>query len=250
MARERRAELLRAKARAARQLDVEAEGGNSEAVGIWNEVVGRYLRRYFEELPMLSMSCCPFCGLPLLRSFDPFGLDGPWWRRSMRRLHPEPCPHFCVLRGAMNWRGLRPRGGTFPAHVGPEVPYVIPRLLEMKTMLAVIGTLQMETGYTVYTIAYFAERRPPDETLVANWPDQVHHFKDAEGRPGWREERDTWDFELGPWLERGKLRWCEPGSGNTALSLAAPSACPYVGLQGRRERIVVQEDDSWSDGLP
>ena len=35
------------------------------------------LNEYFERLPVVAMSACPFTGKPLLRSFDPFGVDGP-----------------------------------------------------------------------------------------------------------------------------------------------------------------------------
>src|SRR5918911_4198066 len=52
---------------------------------------------YFERLPRLTMSCCPFCGKPLIRSFDPYGLDGLWWRPDINTEEIPTCPHFCVL---------------------------------------------------------------------------------------------------------------------------------------------------------
>jgi hypothetical protein len=64
-----------------------------------------------------------------------------------------------VLRGAVNFNNLRPVAGRIEVWPGPEVPYVIPRLLEMPGMLAVISHIGMDTGYTVYPIAYSAESR-------------------------------------------------------------------------------------------
>ena len=34
--------------------------------------------QYFDRLPTPAMGCCPFDGKPLLRSFDPWGFEGPW----------------------------------------------------------------------------------------------------------------------------------------------------------------------------
>src|SRR6266536_5845633 len=82
---------------------------------------------YFEELPRIPLSCCPFDDRPLFRSFDPFGLDGPWWRGDAKPQEPPACPHFCVLLGALHFGGEEPRAGEFDVRPGPELPYVVPR---------------------------------------------------------------------------------------------------------------------------
>src|SRR5436190_1257232 len=57
---------------------------------------------YFSRIPRLAMGACPFCAKPLYRSFDPFGLEGLWWRSDAHPEEPAACPHFCVLLGAVD----------------------------------------------------------------------------------------------------------------------------------------------------
>ena len=59
---------------------------------------------YFRRLPRLALACCPLCEKPLYRSFDPFGLDGLWWRSDSEPEEPQACPHFCLLLGAVDPR--------------------------------------------------------------------------------------------------------------------------------------------------
>src|SRR3954465_9141300 len=80
---------------------------------------------YFDRLPKLTISRCPFDNKPLVRTFDRFGLDGPWWRSDTTPQELPTCPHFCFLKGAVNFNGRKPRGGDFEAHTGPQIPYVI-----------------------------------------------------------------------------------------------------------------------------
>lgn len=205
---------------------------------------------YFDRLPRLPVSCCPYDGKPLYRTFDPYGLDGPWWRPDATPEEAPACPHFCVLRGAVHYQGRSPQAGDFEVHPGPEVPYVIPRLLEMDGMIAVIAQLEMENGFLAYTITYFAERRPPPQDLTAGWARTVHAYTTQLGEAGWSVPNDVWDFDLQPWLEKGKIRWCPPGSDNTFLSTDPPDQCPYVNLPGTRQRIVVEGDQAATRGLP
>lgn len=205
---------------------------------------------YWDGLPRMAMSCCPFDNQPLIRSFDPFGLDGLWWRQAATRPNPVPCTHFCVLRGAVNFNSLPPQGGLFEAHTGPEVPYVIPRLLQLPTMVAVIGELPMHSGYTAYLIAYFAQKRPPVRELTSDWPDNIFYYTSETGEQAWRAASDSWDFELMSWLKQGLVLWCPPGSDNRALNPDPSDRCPYLHLKGKREPIVVEENRFWTNELP
>ena len=202
---------------------------------------------YFDHVPHLAVSCCPFDNKPLYRSFDPYGLDGLWWRSDATPEEVPSCPHFCCLRGAVNFNGRPPRGGDFQAHTGPEAPYVIPRLLEMPGVTVVLSELEMANGHTAYFIAYFAPRRPPVQQLAANWPRTLFVYTTAVNERRWRIADDAWDFDLAPWLARGKIRWCPPGD-NATLS-AEGSECPYLKVKGERQRRVVQHDRVWSAGL-
>jgi hypothetical protein len=167
---------------------------------------------YFERLPRIAMGCCPFDGKPLMRSIDPFGIDGPWWHPDAVSQEPVPCPHFCVLLGAAR----------------PEAPYVVPRLLRHPSMNAVLAELQLLDLPRLVTIAYFAERRPMPELLTADWPRRNFVYTTQRGTQGWRPAREVRDFELLPWLQAGKLRWCEPGSDNTKLAPASPERFPFL----------------------
>ena len=205
---------------------------------------------YFARLPRIVMSVCPFCDKPLVRSFDPYGLDGLWWDEDAVARELPTCPHFCVIRGALNFGASKPLAGNFQVRPGPEVPYVIPRLLDFPGMLAVVSQVRMENGYVVYPIAYFAERRPVPEELAANWPRKIYTYTTQLGETGWKADNDIWDFDLLPWLQSGKLRWTAPDSGNDALSTDAPDQCPYLNLKGERQRMVVQGSRFWTAGLP
>ncbi len=207
------------------------------------------LEEYFESLPRIAVAPCPFDGRVLVRSFDPFGFDGPWWGSNAAPKEPPACPHFCVMGGAVRFDGRPARGGEFRALTGPEVPFVYPRVLAMPGMLAVVSELPMDHGLLAYAISYFAERRPPPQHLVGGWRRTTHGWVTQLGETGFRIENDPWDFDLGPWLARGKLRWCPPGSDNTKL--ADPTGpCPYVDLPGQRKYLLVSGDSVGWRALP
>lgn len=205
---------------------------------------------YFERLPHATMSCCPFDGQPLIRTFDPYGLDGLWWRGDAAPEEERPCAHFSLLAGALSYAGAAPRAGDFEVSPGPEIPYVIPRILEMPQMFAVISKLVMENGYVAYPVAYFAEKRPPAGQLAGGWARTNFVYTAQSNRHPWHIPGDSWDFDLRPWLQVGKLRWCAPGEGGNALSYDGHEESPYADLPGRRERIIVRGDRWWTAGLP
>jgi len=204
---------------------------------------------YFQRVPRMPISRCPFDDKPLVRTFDRFGLDGLWWRSDSTPQELATCPHFCFLKGALNFNGRRALGGDFEAHVGPQVPYVLPQVLATAGVACVISQVEMAVGYSAYIIAYFAQRRPPAAELASNWPKTFYTYATAMGAHRWQYETQSWDFELAPWLEQKKIRWCRPGD-VSALADGPPSACPYAKLKGKRERMVVQRDQVWEIGPP
>ena len=90
--------------------------------------------RYYERLPRVCMASCPICSRPLMRTFDPFGFDGPWWSDPPSGAEPPACPHFVLLRGAVALNSRPVRAGSVRVFSGPEAPYVIPRLMEFDGM--------------------------------------------------------------------------------------------------------------------
>lgn len=204
----------------------------------------RRLQAYWDLLPQMPLSACPLCGEQLVRSFDQVGIEGFFWQEGMRVEQEEPttCPHFCVLLGAVNLNGLPPRGGINTAHVGPEVPYVIPRLLSLPGMVAVISTVPLENGYTTYPIAYFAETPPDPFELTQPWTRRTFSYKDKHGKSWWTEKNDPWDFELAPWVSTRQVQWIAPGDASFRVA-SAPEPCPYVGLPGRRRPLEIVENE-------
>jgi hypothetical protein len=115
---------------------------------------------YADRLPRVRLSSCPYCGEPLKRVFDPFGMDGPWWHVDVQVKYDEPaaCDHFRVLLGAVNLGDRVPEEVRGEVRPGPEVPFVVPALLALPGMLAVVGRLQLATGDVAYPIAYFSDQ--------------------------------------------------------------------------------------------
>ena len=218
-------------------------------------MVERCDAEYRAGLPVVVMSTCPYCGKPLERTFDPFDLDGEWWR-GIRLPGPEPCAHYAFLKGAVRFgEGRKPtRPETGEAMSGPEVPYVIPKLLEQPTTIAVIGELPMDPGWLAYAITYYATQHPPaDKGLSGDWALESYSYDDPlTGLGQFRYSTEVWDFDLRPWIARGKLRWCVPGSDNRVLA-DPKTACPYVDLPGERRQLKLgQWDQVWyptPDGL-
>jgi hypothetical protein len=239
---EERARILRELEHAKEQGRLAADREDSDSESAWGEKYDQLETAYYAGLPRLVMSCCPFDGKPLVRTFDPVGFDGLWWEPDVSPEETPTCPHFCVLGGAVNYQGLSPRAGNEQIFPGPEIPFVYPRLLALPGVVAVISSLPMENGYLAYPIAYFAERRPPGEQLVAGWRHRHHEWRDQLGKYGSRYENDKWDFDLRPWLQQNKVLWTPPGSDRTVLSNEPWDHCPYLDVPGEHKAVSVYQD--------
>jgi hypothetical protein len=237
-----RARILRELGHAKEQGRMAADREDSDAEKAWDEKYAELKAAYYAGLPRVVMSCCPFDGKPLVRTFDPVGLDGLWWNPDVSPEEVPTCPHFCVVGGAVNYQGQPALAGDVNVYPGPEIPFVYPRLLDLPGMVAVISSLPMENGYLAYPIGYFGERRPPAEELVAGWKNEHYYWHDQLGNSGWRVENDKWDFDLRPWLEQGKIRWTAPGSDPTKLVDEPWERCPYLDLPGRQKQVSIWRD--------
>jgi hypothetical protein len=175
----------------------------SEALADAREAMGRARNaeeEYFERLPAVVMGHCPFDGRPLLRTYDPFGLDGPWWRPEANPTEPPACPHFCVVTGALDKHALTSASSEWTTYPGPTMPYVIPRLLDMPGMVASVTAIP-----DAFVVAYFAERKPKIELLTAPWPRTNFSYTTQMSIDSWRIPNEVWDFDLAPWIAKGKL---------------------------------------------
>jgi hypothetical protein len=200
---------------------------------------------YVAGLPRLEISRCPHTSAPLVQAIDPWGVDGYWWQEG-EGAQPKPValpPTFAVLTGALNLRGRPPLGGPREdAHVGPDAPFVIPRILSMPSMIAVISCLTLSCGYKAYPIAYFATTRPSPGLLTQSWTLTSYNWVDDDGTPSFSYPTDPWDFELGPWIDRGKVQWIETDDKTLKLHNSASGRCPYVDLPAKRLRQIIYAD--------
>jgi hypothetical protein len=208
-------------------------------------------RQYYASLPVVNLTCCPFDHLPLRRTFDPHGVNGFWWKVGRSTSEPPACEHYCLLRGAVSYQGLAVpgTGSWWEMQPGPEVPYVIPRVLSLDGMVAVMGRVEMTSGYVAYPIGYFSAAPQHPEDLAAAWCQNNHSYISRAGQAAWRTDNDPWDFDLQPWIDAGKVLWCPPGSSNTIV-VGPPEPCPYLNLPGERRPFLITESKAFPVALP
>ena len=202
--------------------------------------MGSALDRYLQGLPVIPVSRDPLSGKVLYLSVDTFGLDGPWWDYDAPVRPADRVPDtLAAFTGA-----LRPGNPLeempFPCQPGPEVPYVLPHLLEQDGCIAVISTVAIGP-HTGYPICYFAEPGTVAVERAGAWgagswswvrSDGMVHSYDDDLDP------EAMDFELLPWLERYKIFWIAPGDPDWILREGV-EGCPYLGLPGQRRPLVM-----------
>jgi hypothetical protein len=196
---------------------------------------------YLKSVPRVAVARCPFTGAELVRSVDTRGLDGLWWRydNPVRPLE-EPLPTFFALTGAVKLAEVEVI--PFLCKPGPEVPFVIPRLLEQQSISAVISELGIG-AHRGFAISYFADPTPEALTRFNDWG--TDHYETPDGWASMAEDVEPLDFDLAPWISSTKLAWIAPGDRD--LSLRHDLAdCPYLGLQGHRSFVRIQAGKVWT----
>lgn len=204
----------------------------------------RWRQAYEDLIPRVPLSRCPFSQEVLNHSFDSFGLDGLWWNfEAPVRPHQELPPTFFAFTGAVM---LKPplEVAPFLCKPGPGVPYVVPRLLQYPNLKAVIRELSVG-HHRAFAITYFAQPIPQHLPRANSWGTDFYSTSDR----GWStvsEQPDELDFDLKPWIERGKLLWIPPH--DSTLSLYRQSQdCPYLNLDGTRATQRLEQGQLWTD---
>lgn len=192
------------------------------------------LVRYAAELPRVRLSRCPFTAEVLQHSVDTFGLDGPWWEYEVPTRPDEVTPDsFYALTGAMRLAS-RVEHTDVIVRPGPGVPFVVPWMLEHPMIKAVVSTVPVG-GHTGYVVAYFADDPAPLLRRFNTWGRSSYSFR-AGSQKAWSvapEGEEFVDYDLGRWIDEGKLSWIAPG--DTTLSLRdGTDGCPYLDLTGSR----------------
>jgi hypothetical protein len=201
---------------------------------------------YVDAVPILSLSRDPFTDQVFETSLDPYGIDGLWWAYEHEyRPYVAPTDAFFAWTGALRLGGPIPEW-SLKAMVGPEAPYVLPRILDHEDVRAVVS--QVAVGpHTGYPIVYFARPTPHQLERVDDWGHRVHYVIRPDGSPaaGHATNDDAEnDYDLGPWMNTGKLMWIEPGDDDLMLKTGTAGS-PFLDLPGERRRRYIQEGKDW-----
>ena len=203
--------------------------------------IGALREQYLDSLPVVGLSRSPVTGDMLEYTIDTSGLDGLWWD-ALQPVRPlqTGTADLVGLAGAMRL-GSPLEVTPFEVRPGPEVPYVVPRLLALPGVCAVVS--QVPVGvHTGYAVAYFGERPPEVPHRVNTWGTDFYEVLCPDGTLAWSQDDDNAfldrDYDLEPWIRAGKLLWIAPG--DTSLLLRAGiEDCPYLALSGsRRDRTI------------
>lgn len=207
-------------------------------------------KEYQAGVPIVPLSRCPFCQTVISHSLDTFGLDGLWWKYNAS-IRPEYqkntlCSHYLQLSGAVR---LSQPVEKLPTVVspGPEVPFVLPRLLSNPLVRAVISSTEVGI-HQAYPIFYFTESKNEEFELFDMWGTDYYKWVNGNGELTWGEAPELtrhYDFQIEVWIERGKLLWISPGDEALKLNNEV-KGCPYLNLAGRQERLYIQDGEIWS----
>ncbi|PPK65552.1 hypothetical protein V5P93_005025 [Actinokineospora auranticolor] len=197
-------------------------------------------RRYRALLPDVGVARCPDSGEPVRWPIDVVGFDGRFWDylTSIRRTPEEMPPGWLAMTGAVRLAG-KPEHPPFAVVPGPDVPFVVPRILDNPGVRAVIAEVRIG-AHTGWAISYFGPK-PEGVTLVNLWGENTYPVRRQGGGWGWAQDRprvSQYDFDLAPWLRSGKVLWLEPGDESLTLREGAED-CPFVGLDGRRQITII-----------
>lgn len=207
---------------------------------------------YADRLPRMVLSRCPFTGEPLKRAFDPFGLDGPWWHylNDVKFDEPRAPEAFQVLLGAVNFNGRQPAEVIEEVRPGPDVPFVVTRLMGLPQIKAVIAKIDLATGDTAYPVAYFSTAEIEPILLHQTWCRKDYWFPTDTGDAGWSIANDVFDFDLAPHLAAGRVLWTDLTDPQGLVLGPNDGECPFMDLEGDRQMQQVVAGETDLIGLP
>jgi hypothetical protein len=214
-------------------------------------------RGYWESLPVVPISRCPIDAALIQKKMDIYGLDGGWWDVDG---DDEPLfgdTHVSTYTGALKFdigdvvnlfvpkrHRIRP---------GPEVPYVVPRLLLIPSVRCVISSMKLLAGRaTAYFTTYFADPRISAAESYQPWLRQTFYFLDPTGYQRWRSCSDAWDFDIASWLRKtkDKIYWIAPEDKDMIVVTGSAERCPYVNLAGVRVPRLIERNQVFNLPLP
>jgi hypothetical protein len=198
---------------------------------------------------------CPFTDEVAYKRIDIFGLDGPFWRVTAPDQPAVGGQHFITYQGALNLKGQTPIGAA-PNNAdeirpGPEVPFVIPRLLNLPGVVCVISSRPIVNDrFTAYFMAYYAKKPVPADESHQEWLRTSLYYTDAAGNSAWTVKNDVWDFDLQPWRHKDKLWWIAPEDGSLTLRKGHDPAFPFLQVAGQKQPCVIRQGKVYPAALP
>jgi hypothetical protein len=213
-----------------------AQGSTREGFAL-DDQVDAINARYRELLPDVMVARSPASGEVVRWPIDMMGLDAWFWDYlTPVRREAEPLPaDWIAMTGAMRL-GEPVEHPPFAVVPGPDVPFVVPRILGADGVRAVVAEVPVG-AHTGWTTTYFGEP-PEDVTLVNVWGTNTYPVFEDSDWVGWDWDEPTvaeYDFDLAPWLRSGKLLWLDADTLRHGLD-----GCPFVGLAGRRLITVIR----------
>lgn len=207
--------------------------------------------QYMNQLPSVAVSRCPFTGEVLTLKMDDVGIDGLWWnydapKRPQANVHPT----FFAMDGAMSL-GKSVEQFPFMCAPGPDVPSVLPRLLQYIQVKAVISSIQVGP-HTAYPIIYFSQPMLEGEPRVNDWGTNRYWETGTSlpelMTPGYYvsmpSDTSEYDFDLTPWIQSGKVLWIAPDDPSMTLH-GHLEGCPYINLVGNHNPKYIQNGKVW-----
>ncbi|MDF1617201.1 hypothetical protein [Petrocella sp. FN5] len=210
---------------------------------------------YLNQLSEVNVSRCPFTGEMMTLRMDVGGIDGLWWNNESPKRPESNLPKtYFAMDGAMKLEAVL-EVAPFIVTPGPDLPFVIPRLLAFDQIKAVLSTVKIG-AHTGYMMVYYADPMLEGEKRVNDWgTDRYWEETDAFSgmlTPGqWVSVTPSlmdYDFDLAPYIRSGKLLWIEPQDASLQLK-SMVKGCPYLELEGSHKLKFIQEGQMWDDDM-
>lgn len=191
---------------------------------------------YWARLPVYLLARCPICGGAVREAVDTFSLNGLGWRNRQPdgfgwrsgRHYEAACAHAQIVAYGVNLNGIRPDDVTQWVGIGSERPFVMAPLIALDDTYVVMHTLPVgradgrsDQTYTLHFTTYFTADSAAFEAVTRPFHQEQTLFVPGLG-----------DYELRPWVERGKLYWLDGDDPALPLRGGPADAFPYGDMAG------------------
>lgn len=212
-----------------------------------SEAMDQLVLTYRALLKFVPISRCPFTGEPVESDIDVDGIDGLWWNydNPIRSDIKAPKTYY-AMDGAMKLSSSI-EATPFPVRPGSDIPFVLPRLLELDQVKAVISHITIG-NHIGYCIIYYCDPLLKFYPRINDWGTDRYWetnlvIGDSYSPGRWISldpNKSDRDFDLKYWIQKGKLLWIKPDD-PTLLLRASTTECPFIDLIGDMRFKTIQE---------